>query len=34
MRSRGFWMHSSHRFSLDPVREVAAELASESAVEG
>ena len=31
MRSRGFWMHSSHRFSLEAVREVAAELASEVA---
>ena len=28
MRSRGFWMHSSQRFSLEPVLEVAVELAS------
>ena len=32
MRSRGFWIHSSQRFSLDPVLEVAVELASEVAV--
>ena len=31
IRSRGFWIHSSHRFSLEPVLEVAAELASEVA---
>ena len=28
MRSRGFCIHSSHRFSLEPVLEVAVELAS------
>ena len=31
IRSRGFWIHSSHRFSLEPVLDVAAELASEVA---
>ena len=31
MRSNGFWMQSSHRFSLDPVLDVAAELTSEAA---